>query len=71
MPSSRALFSSLLIVSFKAGQDFASLSETEEGRPGCLERMWWWSVEALVTGHLRPGADTVWISRVFLQNKRL
>lgn len=58
MPSSRASFSGWWMTSLSAGQDSASLRFLDEalGMPGCLERLWWWAVLALVTGQTRSGA---------------
>lgn len=56
MPSSRALFLGELMDSFRAGQASALRLVSAE-MPGCLCRMWWWSVVALVTGQTRPGVS--------------
>jgi len=43
--------------SLSAGQALVSVLEMVEGRAGCAERLWWWSVEALVMGQTWPGLE--------------
>ena len=54
MPSSRALFVGELMDSLRAGQASALRLVSAE-IPGCLWRVRWWSVVALVTGQTKPG----------------
>lgn len=58
MASSMACCSGRETILERAGHDSAFERSSELVKmPGCLLRLWWWSVVALVTGQTSPGAE--------------